>query len=100
MNRQEAENPSLLLSQHLSSDAQQFTIPAYYKMLTLLNISLKLLSVNRTSDNQPQLFNNIELDNRDNISDSEAITQPLTDDELKNRRYWYEAQQVETSSKI
>ncbi|OJD20822.1 hypothetical protein ACJ73_07844 [Blastomyces percursus] len=112
MDRQGAEDPPPLPSQHLSSGAQQSTLPAYCGMLGdflqegplqtsgPLNTLPKLLSVDRTSDKRPQLFDDIEPDNRDNISDSGATTQPLADDELENRRYWYEAQQVETSPKI
>ncbi|KKZ66478.1 hypothetical protein EMCG_07789 [[Emmonsia] crescens] len=112
MDRQGAEGPPLP-SQHLLSGTQQSTLPAYCEMLgdflqkgpfqtsgkPPLNVPPKRLSVDRTSNNRPQLFDDIEPDDRDNISDSGATTEPLADDELENRRYWHEAQQVETLKK-
>ncbi|OJD12713.1 hypothetical protein ACJ73_09309 [Blastomyces percursus] len=86
MDRQGAEDSPPLPSQHLSSAP--------------LNVPPKRLSVDRTLNNRPQHFGDNEPDDRDNISDYGATTQPLADDELENHRYWYEAQQVETSLKI
>ncbi|EER44426.1 hypothetical protein I7I53_07000 [Histoplasma capsulatum var. duboisii H88] len=65
-----------------------------------LNVPPERLSVDRTSNNQPQPSGGIKSDDRDNISDSGATTTLLAHDELENLPYWYEAQQVEKSLRI
>ncbi|EDN03761.1 predicted protein [Histoplasma mississippiense (nom. inval.)] len=65
-----------------------------------LNVPPERLSVDRTSNNQPQPPGGIEPDGWNNISDSGATTEPLAHDELENLPYWYGAQQVEKSLKI
>ncbi|KAL2375568.1 hypothetical protein RJ035_008396, partial [Blastomyces gilchristii] len=65
-----------------------------------LNIPPTRLSVGRTSNNQSQHSGDIKSEDRDNISDSGATTEPLAHDELENRHYWCEARQVEKSLKI
>ncbi|EAS34313.3 uncharacterized protein CIMG_05337 [Coccidioides immitis RS] len=114
MDRQGTEGPPPLPSQLLSPGAQQPALPAYCEMLgdflqkapfqtntsRSLNVPPERLSVDRTSNNRPQPPGGIELDGRDNISDSGATTEPLAHDELENLPYWYEAQQVEKSLRI
>ncbi|OJD10727.1 hypothetical protein AJ78_08345 [Emergomyces pasteurianus Ep9510] len=112
MNRQGIKNSSSLLSQLLSSDAQQTTLLTYHKTLNdflqkasfqtcasaSFNVPSTQLSVDRTSNSQSQHSGNIKYE--DSISDSRATTEPLTHDDLKNRRYWCEARRVEMSLKI
>ncbi|EEH04631.1 conserved hypothetical protein [Histoplasma capsulatum G186AR] len=112
MDRQGADDPLPLPSQLLLSGAQQSTLPAYREMLgdflqkapfqtyasASLNILPTHLSVDRT--NQSQRSGDIPSKDRDNISDSEATTEPLVHGELENRHYWCEAWQVEKSLKI
>ncbi|OJD13518.1 hypothetical protein AJ78_06026 [Emergomyces pasteurianus Ep9510] len=114
MDRQGTEGPPPLPSQLLPSGAQQPTLPAYCEMLgdflqkapfqtntsTSLNVPPERLSVDMTSNNRPQPPGGVELDGRNNISDSGATTEPLVHDELENLPYWYEAQQVEKSLRI
>ncbi|OJD09828.1 hypothetical protein ACJ73_10070 [Blastomyces percursus] len=111
----DTENPPSLPSQRLSSGAQQnCTLPTYREVLdgflqkapsqtyasAPLNVPSKWLSVDRTSNNQSQHSGDIEPEDRDDISDSGATTEPLAHDEWENCRYQYEVQQVEDSLKI
>ncbi|EEH43590.1 uncharacterized protein PADG_08210 [Paracoccidioides brasiliensis Pb18] len=114
MDRQGTGGPPTLPSQLFSSGAQRSTLPAYCAALgdflekvpfqtyasAPLNVPPERLSVDRTSNNQPQPPGGMEPDGRGNISDSGATTEPLAHDELENLPYWYEAQQVEKSLKI
>ncbi|KAL2368721.1 hypothetical protein BDBG_07321 [Blastomyces gilchristii SLH14081] len=115
MDRQGTENPPPLPSQHLSPDAQQnSTIPTYRDALgdflqkvpsqthasASFNVPNKRLSVDRTSNNLSQHSGDIEPEDKDNISDSGATTEPLADGVLENLHYRYEAGEVERSPKI
>lgn len=60
---------------------------SYFLSKTAVSLNILFKQLSETSNNQSQLFNNIKSDDRDNISDSEATTEFLTDDKLKNYCY-------------
>ncbi|EDN06622.1 predicted protein [Histoplasma mississippiense (nom. inval.)] len=111
MDRQGTEDRPPLPSQLLLSGVLQSTVQAremlddlYQEALPYISAPLdvppKQLSVDRISNNWSQPPGEIEPDNRNNISDSGATTEPLAHEELENLPYWYRAQQVGKSLKI
>ncbi|EQL29726.1 hypothetical protein BDFG_07715 [Blastomyces dermatitidis ATCC 26199] len=111
MDRQGTEDRPPLPSQLLLPGVLQSTVQAremlddlYQEALSYISAPLdvppKQLSVDRISNNRSQPPGEIEPDNRNNISDSGATTEPLAHEELENLPYWYRAQQVGKSLKI